>query len=246
MVFPEFLQRQYVSSGADIRARVMGDRELDVHAWGCYNSKLPQYDKLFTPILFPDTSIADIATRIKSKKQTFVGMDLCGQGDILTTLGVTKGISVCLAHDYTRCAPPSDILTKLDGNLMLNDTWHTIDQWTKNNGNPDLIICAPGGLADRMWDWGRSHYFTNEHQYAPASIFLLLQKMISMLSSDGALLLDFQHSLIYRFLRNKKIYDHIPGDLAFKVNTNYKVLKISRMPKSENPTIYTTKFLWMV
>lgn len=153
-MFPAELQEKYRGSFGPSTARYLADRETMTGAWGCYNSTAEGYSKLFAPVLDGKT-LFDLAVEIKTQNNRLIGLDLCGQGDFLTELEADKSLSVCLRHDFRRCRPAIPSLEKWDADLMENQTWERIDRWVSGNGNPDLIVCSPGGAADKIWEWGR-------------------------------------------------------------------------------------------
>lgn len=160
-------------------------------------------------------------------------MDLCGQGDFLKELGVSKGLSVCLGHDYTRCGLPSETLDKFDGNLMKEDVWKRIDNWIDTNGNPDLIICAAKGGTEALWEWGKWNELMWFHEYSRACFFILLRKMAEILAEGGVLLMDFRHCQISFSLwlksKGKKVFNKLPGNTSTVVDIDIGVLKVTKV-----------------
>ncbi|PIS15671.1 hypothetical protein COT62_02470 [Candidatus Roizmanbacteria bacterium CG09_land_8_20_14_0_10_41_9] len=237
-VFPGGFQKRYLNSSA-FRVVLPRYREAE-QGWGRYNSHSSRYNELFRTVLAPET-LFTLAEEIKSRKGGLIGMDLCGQGDFLAELGATKGISVCLRHYFKRCALPSDVLDKVDANLLENQTWDILDQWVSLNGNPDLIVCAPGGAVEALLDWGAFDDDTGRFKHSRATFFWLLKKMTALLSQDGTLLFELQRGNTRYWLSNTRIFNHLPGDIAVSVNAAVGVLRVTKIPKSTNPDIVERK-----
>jgi len=256
-VFKEKLQELYTQS---LDGRIMPElaqHEPQYHPWLEYNGSLTTYNELFLPVFRPGEKLETIAQKSLTEKGSFIGIDLCGQGDFLAELGATAGLSVCLGHDYKRCQEPTGTIVKIDADLLLNQSWERIDQWIADHGKPDLVVCAPGSGNRYFFDWQRENTFPKYHDYqyhtySRATFFALLWKITDILAENGVLLLDFQHSE-KRFLwlqksrqywlENPNLYQQLPGNIAVDVNLKEGVLAIRKIPAANNPTITRTTIL---
>lgn len=230
-MFPEAIKRAYLQHEGDKTALNCKIFEKEMHYWGAYNSNSETYSGLFKSVLEGGT-LSDFVDKVKQRRGRFIGMDLCGQGDFLEELGVSKGLSVCLGHDYTRCGLPSETLDKFDGNLMKEEVWEKIDNWMGTYGNPDLIVCAAEGGAEALWGWGKWNELKGFHEYSRACFFILLRKMTEILAEGGILLMDFRHCDISFSLwlegKGQRMFNKLPGNTSVMIDTDIRVLKVTK------------------
>lgn len=206
--------------------------ETAYNMWPAYNSSSVEYNRIFQPVFAEGDSLQTIVSRNLSKYGRCIGIDLCGQGDFLSELGVTRGLSICLQHDYSRCEHGSVTLQKFDGDLMDNKTWNKADRWIKTNGHPNLIVCAPGGGAESLWDWGPTKPNDPEiHTYARTTFLQHTLKMFSWLSNGGSMFVEFCNSEsipAWMEYMGPKLFEKSIQKADISVNTKYRVLRITK------------------
>lgn len=239
-MIPEQLLRKYRRSGGNDFAQLYRERETR-GAWGKYNSNAQEYSKLFSPVLAGKT-LHEVIGDLRTTGEPLVGIDFCGQGDIFTELDFDRGLSICLAHDYIRCNPPSDKLDKWDMDLMDNITWESVDKWVQENGQAAIIICAPGGAGRSFWNWGPYQIHDHYYRYSDQIFTITLTGMFNLLRPSGQLLIELRYpEAIY------KMFDHVQTDGTMPRNmsvtiarSGYDVLCARRDDSLTSPAI---KFL---
>lgn len=114
-----------------------------------YNIKfsgVEEYEEAFETILQPGETLQGILEQWDPQQTTV--LDFMGYGEVLHELGVRHGLAVALtdARDAERKEKHGSAITVVDGNILKSQTWHRIDEWLREQSQPDgfkMILARP-------------------------------------------------------------------------------------------------------
>lgn len=153
-------------------------------AWPVYGSTLTEYSSRFEPVLKGQT-LEGIFNERRYRRSTVSALELCGDGEVLRTAPITRGVAVTLndfRSTFTKVYDWVFDIKVLEGSLLEPQTWRQVHQ--KARGGFDFILMDPNG----GWDGLRPRGEWNDSpspEYVNFFVYRYIRKMWRVLHPNG-------------------------------------------------------------